>query len=89
MAKDFQVKYDGHDAVLAVGDSVTCKTDDNKQHAFFDVPLDRVCLAALLDKKSVRLNWFVQDGVETASFKSKYAARIVEEIRAGGAALHG
>lgn len=89
MVKDFQVRYDGHDAVLKVGDSVACKTDDNKQHSFFDVPLEDVCLALLADKKSVRLNWFVQNGVETTLFKSNYAARIIEEIRTGGAELHG
>lgn len=89
MVRDFQVRYDGHDAVLRVGDSVACRTADNRQHPFFDVPLGSVCLALLADKKSVRLSWFVPGGAETALLKSGHAARIVEEIRAGGAALHG
>lgn len=89
MAKDFQVEYDGHDAVLRVGDSVACRTVDNRQHLFFEVPLGSVCLALLAGRKAVRLNWFVPGGVETVLLKSDHAARIVEEIRAGGAVLHG
>ena len=86
MAKSFGAEYERHMVVLTVGDSIECKNDAG--HVFFSIPPDRVCLAGLADRKSVRLNWFEDGCVKTVLVKSKHAAAMAGEIRSAGAACH-
>ncbi len=82
MTKDFGARYNGHDVVLSVGESVACRSDGG--HVFFNIPIMDIRLAVLAGRTSFRLNW--QDGrkVINALVKSGHSARIVQEIRLTG-----